>query len=203
MSGKTAVKRILLSTLVVWSGLAISLACRADDDDNSTGNGFGSLFRVGGSWGQGVPQDRSLYPIEAFPYILDEESLFYSDLRFFPAVNNLNYISQTTFGGNIGLGYRYYSDSYNRIFGGSLWYDADGTRSVYFQQLGFSLETLGENLDLRSNFYLPVGPLTQQTSLSYIPGSAQFVGDNLAYNQMRTNAVAMKGLDAEAGYSVP
>jgi hypothetical protein len=204
MSWMAIGRRILLGASVVWACLALWPAYGADDDDDTgAGNGPGYNFRVGGSFGQGVPQDRSVYPIEAFPFILDEDSLFFSDLRFFPALNNWARPANTTFGGNMGLGYRYYSDSYDRVFGGSLWYDADDTRLLYFQQLGLSLESYGELIDLRSNFYLPVGPLKQQSSLALVNGSTQFVGDNVSYDQFRTWCVAMKGFDAEAGLSVP
>jgi hypothetical protein len=204
MSWTAAVRKFLLGASVFWSCVVFCTAHAADDDDDTgSGNGPGYNFRVGGSFGQGVPQDRSVYPIEAFPFILEDDSLFFSDLRFFPALNNWSRPANTTFGGNVGLGYRYYSDSYDRVFGGSIWYDADDTRLLYFQQLGLSLETYGEYVDFRTNFYLPVGPVSQQSSVTLVNGSTQFVGDNLSYNQYRTWSVAMKGFDAEAGLSVP
>ena len=204
MSWKTAGRRIVLVALGVCACLALSPA-HADDDDDDTGagNGPGYNFRLGGNFGQGIPQDRSLYPIEAFPFVLDENSLYFSDLRFFPALNNWANPGNTTFGGNIGFGYRYYSDSFDRVFGGSVWYDADDTRLLYFQQLGVSLESYGKLFDYRANAYFPVGQQKQQSSLALINGSTQFVGNYVSYSQYQTWAVAMTGFDAEVGLSVP
>ena len=85
-----------------------------------------------------------------FPFFKMDDSLFFSDLRFFPTVEG-------TFGGNVGFGYRYYSKTWDRVFGISGWYDADGTRDDYYQQLGLSLETYAGPFDFRTNFYLPIG----------------------------------------------
>ncbi|HEV8000425.1 MAG TPA: hypothetical protein VGP63_11125, partial [Planctomycetaceae bacterium] len=58
-------------------------------------DGFGIDFIPGFSAGTGVVQDRSLAPIEAFPYFLVNDSLFFSDLRFYPTIDG-------TFGGSLG-----------------------------------------------------------------------------------------------------
>jgi len=160
------------------------------------GEGPGIQARLGHVEGQGIIQYRSITPVELMPYYLLENQLIYADLRFFPT-NSLE------LGGNAGLGYRYHSASLDRIFGGSLWYDGDNTRGVYFQQLGLSLETLAGPFDVRTNFYLPISDTTQTTSLSVIQGSTQFRDDNLTYNQSRSWFAAMKGVDAEVGLPVP
>lgn len=164
--------------------------------NGQTNDGPGIDFTGGISIGQNVVQDRSLVPIEAFPYFLLDNSLYFSDLRFFPTIEG-------TFGGNVGAGYRYYAPRLDRIFGASLWYDADGTRDVYFQQIGLSLESYGRWLDFRTNFYLPVGNTTQQSSSSVVAGTAQYVGENLSYAQMNTYLAAMRGLDMELGVQLP
>lgn len=165
---------------------------RADEPEE----GLGAMFRGGVIGGQGVPQVRPLAPLELFPYFLYDDSLYFSDLRFFPTIDG-------TFGGNAGFGYRYYDSDWDRVFGASFWYDADNTRNVYFQQLGLSLESYAGQFDVRANFYLPVGQTEQQAGLSYLPGTAQFVGQNVMYSQMRSWYAAMKGLDAEAGVPIP
>ena len=86
-----------------------------------------------------------------------------------------------------------------RVFGTT----ADGTRDQYFQQVGLSLETYGKWVDFRTNFYLPVGQTTQQSSSAMVAGSAQYVGENLIYNQLNTYLAAMKGLDMEVGFLLP
>jgi hypothetical protein len=161
-----------------------------------TNDGPGVDFTGGFNYGQGVVQDRSILPIEMFPYFLVNNSLYFSDMRFFPTVDG-------TFGGNVGAGYRYYAPRLDRIFGASLWYDADGTRDEYFQQMGLSLETYGSWVDFRTNFYLPVGQTTQQSSSAMVTGSAQYVGENLVYNQLNTYLAAMRGVDMEIGVRLP
>jgi hypothetical protein len=159
------------------------------------GDGWG-IDAIGGfAWGQGVVQDRPLAPLEAFPYFLLNDSLYFGDLRFYPTIDG-------TFGGSVGGGYRYYSRSLNRIFGASLWYDADGTRDVYFQQLGVSLETYGF-IDFRANGYFPVGQTYQQNADSIVSGSQRWVGNNLAFDTLTSYLAAMRGVDFEAGVGIP
>jgi Right handed beta helix region len=209
--------------------LALGSAVRADDDDDNedipaapgkqvaaknetpdspvadaatkpsngqTNDGVGIDGMIGGSFGQGVSQDKSLLPVELFPYFMLDNSLYFSEMRFFPTIDG-------TFGGNLGAGYRYYAPRIDRIFGASVWYDADGTRDEYFQQIGVSLETYGKWLDFRTNGYFPVGQTTQQSSSAVVSGSAQYVGENLAYSQLNTYMSAMTGLDMEVGVQIP
>lgn len=152
--------------------------------------------RIGHIEGQGVPQVDSLTPVELFPYVLDGNSLFFSDLRFYTT-------NELFFGGNAGLGYRYYNETIDRVFGISAWYDADNTRDLYFQQLGLGLETYAWMFDLRANLYLPVGPTQRQTSLVLVDGSTQFSDDHLVYDLVRTSFVAMRGYDFELGVPLP
>jgi hypothetical protein len=182
-----------------------------DDEGDSTGkklssvssplntgapnDGLGVDFIGGFSYGQGVVQDRPLAPIEAFPSFLLNDSLYFGDLRFYPTIDG-------TFGGSAGAGYRYFSRGLDRIFGVSVWYDGDGTRDEYFQQVGLSLETYGL-IDFRTNLYFPVGQTTQQSGTSIINGSQRFVGQNLAFDTLTTYLAAMRGLDFEAGVGLP
>ena len=150
----------------------------------------------GGVYGQGVVQDRSILPVEMFPFFKMDDSLFFSDLRFFPTIEG-------TFGGSVGAGYRFFSPAWDRVFGISGWYDADGTRDDYFQQLGLSLETYGGPFDFRTNFYLPIGQTDRTNSLAMVNNSTRFVGSNAAYDQIDTFTAAMRGLDMEAGVGIP
>jgi hypothetical protein len=183
-------------------------ASKESSDSNSQGSngsspitpgapndGFGVDFIPGFSYGQGVIQDKSLAPIEAFPYFLVNDSLYFSDLRFYPTIDG-------TFGGSLGGGYRYFSHGLNRIFGASLWYDGDGTRDLYFQQVGLSLETYGF-IDFRTNLYFPVGQTSQQSGQSIVSGSQRFTGNNLAFDTLTTYLAAMRGVDFEAGVGIP
>jgi hypothetical protein len=159
-------------------------------------SGPGIMFRAAHIEGQGIPQIQSITPVELFPYYFAEESLFFGDLRFFPT-NSL------TVGGNAGLGYRYYSEALDRVFGASGWYDGDNSRRVLFQQAGLSLESYSRDLDFRTNVYLPVGPLTRQTALSVVNNSIAFSGDNLVYSQYRAWYAALRGFDMEVGVPIP
>jgi hypothetical protein len=163
---------------------------------NETSDMASIQFWGGGVYGQGPVQDRSILPVEMFPFFRMDESLYFSDLRFFPTIDG-------TFGGNVGLGYRYYSKGWDRVFGISGWYDADGTRDDYFQQLGLSLEAYGGPFDFRTNFYLPIGQTDRQNSLALVNNSSRFVGNNMVYDQIETFTAAMRGFDMEAGVGIP
>jgi hypothetical protein len=186
---------LLLSAI----GVALCEMPAHGDDDYTTPDylsGGGVQFRTAFSGGQGIPQIQSILPQELFPYYFAEESLFFGDLRFFPTTN-------LTLGGNAGLGYRYYSEGLDRVFGASAWYDGDNTRNVLFSQAGLSLESYSQNLDFRTNFYLPVGPTTRQTALSLVNNSTAFSGSNLVYSQYQAWYAALKGLDMEVGVPIP
>jgi hypothetical protein len=152
--------------------------------------------RAAGIQGQGPVQDLSIFPVEMFPFFLMDRQLYFADLRVFPTVDG-------TFGGNVGLGYRLYNPSLDRIFGISGWYDADDTRDPYLQQLGLSLETYGRWWDFRTNLYLPVGQTYQQTSYSAIADSSRFVSNNVVYDAMQGYVSAMRGVDFEVGVPIP
>jgi hypothetical protein len=153
-------------------------------------------FWGGGVYGQGPVQDRSILPVEMFPFFRMDDSLYFTDLRFFPTIDG-------TFGGNVGFGYRFYNKEWDRVFGISGWYDADGTRDDYFQQLGLSLETYAGPFDFRTNFYLPIGQTDRQNSLALVNNSTRFVGNNVVYDQIDTFTAAMRGLDMEVGVGIP
>lgn len=194
-----------LCLLLAISGLSTCLFVSTassdiwSDEETSKTNaheGNGVLFRAGHIEGQGIPQTLPITPLELFPYHLSDEQLFFSDLRFFPT-------NSGTIGGNAGAGYRYYYSDWDRIFGISGWYDADNTRSLYFQQLGLSLESYGEFVDFRTNLYLPVGETTRNSFSGIVAGSTRFRGDNIVYDQTRSWYTAMKGIDMEAGIPIP
>jgi hypothetical protein len=112
--------------------------------------------------------------------------------------------------GNVGIGYRHFSYSKNRTFGGSFWYDIDSGHNRTFTQIGGSLETRGENWDMFANFYLPVYDDDKQFNQFATPSGInlfQFQGQNLAVNSLnlvtRQVESAMKGMDVEFGGPLP
>jgi len=192
-------RSLRLWLLAVLSLVIITTFCEPAASDDTTPDyleGSGFMGRFDHIEGTGIPQIFPITPVQLFPYMIQDQSLFFGDFRVFPT----NYL---TVGGNAGLGYRYYSEGLNRVFGASGWYDGDDTRRVLLQQMGLSLESYGEAFDVRSNLYWPVGPTSRQTSLSLVNGSTQFQGDNVVYNQFRSWIVAMQGVDAEIGRVLP
>jgi hypothetical protein len=174
----------------------IESATAAPPDKGRPGSGPGVDFTLDAAYGQGIIQDRPLFPVEAFPFFMMDSGMLFSDLRFYPTIDG-------TFGGSLGGGYRYYSHDLDRVFGISGWYDGDGTRGEYFQQLGLSLETYGKWWDFRTNLYLPVGQTYQLESQGVVPGATHFVGDNVAFSEISTYLAAMRGLDMEVGVPFP
>jgi hypothetical protein len=196
---RVPLRPVSLACCLIFPALLLFVACGTAGGDETTPDyfeGTGIQFRGAHIEGQGVPQIQSITPIELFPYMIYDESLFFSDLRVFPTNNG-------TVGGNAGFGYRYYSEGLDRVFGASGWYDGDNTRNFLLQQLGLSLESYAGPFDVRSNLYYPIGPTTRQNSLFAVNGSAQFQGDNLVFSQFRSWFSALKGFDAEAGIPLP
>ncbi|MBT6493814.1 MAG: hypothetical protein HOL01_04595 [Planctomycetaceae bacterium] len=112
--------------------------------------------------------------------------------------------------GSMGAGYRHFSPEWNRTIGGSFWYDIDSGHNSTFSQIGFGLETRGENWDMFANFYLPVRDDDQQFRRTVTASGVNvfnFQGQNLAVNSLNlvTQQVesAMKGFDTEFGGPLP
>lgn len=138
-------------------------------------------------------RNQSITPIEAMPYILTDEHFIFSDLRGFVSNGGL-------FGGNLGIGYRNLREDMNAWYGGSLWYDNDGTSGKNFQQIGLSFEALVSRWELRSNVYLPVS--SSQTYASIL-GNERIVGNQLLFSRFVDQGKALQGVDFETGYSLP
>ena len=121
--------------------------------------------------------------------------------------------NNSTLGGNVLLGHRFYNSSDNRIFGGYVSYDNRNTGNAVFNQLGTGFESLGENWDFRINAYIPVGDTRQvveenvfDTGLSvsapFFTGNfLSFVGETSRQINRRLEA-AMAGFDFEAGAKI-
>jgi trimeric autotransporter adhesin len=135
---------------------------------------------------------------------------FFSLEGFFPLFqipgNNLTYLegkllSSTengALGGNLLLGHRFLSDSKQQIIGGYISYDTRNTGDTVFNQLGAGFESLGENLDFRTNFYFPIGNSRNLVTES-LTGTSSFQGNFLALDKVSQVQQALTGLDAELG----
>lgn len=100
-----------------------------------------------------------------------------------------------TWAANGGLGLR--SQLGNRIYGINTYYDYRGTKHLNYNQAGIGLESLGTLVDARINGYFPFG---KKISSPYDTKFGYFSGHDLILSQRVE--VAMKGVDAEAGFHV-
>src|SRR5579859_2284946 len=100
-------------SVAFYSALILAACSRMTAADDATPDyfeGSGLMGRFEHIEGTGVPQIYPITPVQLFPYYIYDESLFFGDFRAFPT----NY---GNVGGNFGLGYRYYSESLDRVFG--------------------------------------------------------------------------------------
>ena len=92
---------------------------------------------------------------------------------------------QSTYGANIGAGFRRRHSEADGLYGASLWYDMEADPDRTFQQVGVSFESLFNNLELRANGYVPI------TSGSHIRSATPpLVGQR---------ETVLTGFDVEAG----
>jgi len=93
-------------------------------------------------------------------------------------------------GSNAILGHRAYNAKDNRIYGGYISYDTRNTEHRFFQQIGLGFESLGDVWDLRTNFYLPIGDVSQQADVDIfdtglLVTDTRFSGNNLLFDTFR------------------
>jgi trimeric autotransporter adhesin len=104
--------------------------------------------------------------------------------------------TDSTLGGNLLFGKRFYNAAQNQILGGYLAYDLRDTGHAVFHQLGAGFERLGD-WDLRINGYLPLGDRRQ--SLDSSLSNPRFQQNRLVLDAHHRSEVAMAGIDIEAG----
>lgn len=160
---------------------------------SDVGDGIGAIGRISHLIGPTFGRTGSITPAEVMPYSLNDENFIFADVRGF--ITN-----SSRAGGNAGLGYRYLSEDYNAWGGASLWYDADDSTSKLFQQIGLSFEGLIQRFELRSNVYLPI---TSTQTISNTVSGAQISGTQILFGRNIDMGTAMRGVDAEFGYSLP
>ncbi|RIK81368.1 MAG: hypothetical protein DCC67_08260 [Planctomycetota bacterium] len=114
--------------------------------------------------------------------------------------------NESRVGVNTGLGYRWYNDSFltgdTRILGVSGWYDGQETvNDNYFNQLGVSLESLGELLDLRLNANIPLDD-SKTGDRRFFTDDINFFGNNIGQQFFSPTDVALRVVDFEAAARV-
>jgi hypothetical protein len=101
---------------------------------------------------------------------------------------------ESTYGANVGIGFRRRHLEADGLYGASLWYDLESDSSRTFQQIGISFESLFNNLEVRANGYVPVSSGTHIRS-----ATPRFIGNNI---HVGTRETALTGFDLEAGMPV-
>ena len=109
----------------------------------------------------------------------------------------LLYSTDSTMGGNLMLGQRFYSSSQDQILGGYIAYDFRDTGNSFFNQIGAGFELLTNKWDFRVNGYLPIGDRRQQVTESF--SNPNFEGNFLLLDRDRRFEAAVGGLDLEVG----
>ena len=124
------------------------------------------------------------------PFVLDSGNAIFIDTRGTVANGSVRQ-------GSIGAGYRFRADD-QWVIGGYGYYDyLKSDHGNAFNQLSFGLEALSGDLELRSNFYLP---LTGAKALSAF--NAAYVRDHVLVFQEGKER-ARRGIDAEIGGRLP
>ena len=160
------------------------------------GGGHGIMGRIGHIVGDTVGRNDSLTHIDLQPYTFLNQNMFFGDLRLYR-------LNDSGVGGNLGGGWRTYLPNRDVVFGAVGYYDVDDTRQQQFEQLGLSLELLSRWVDLRANWYVPIGDKDQVLGTSFISGSQRFVGNLLLFDTVTTFSSAAEGVDATLTTPVP
>jgi hypothetical protein len=122
--------------------------------------------------------------------------LTFGDMRFL-----MDYAGRV--GGSAGLGHRIFSEGFQRTFGGYLYADVRNTDLATFTQVSGGLETLGQNWDLRMNFYAPTAARTASSN-NFTPIGTPFLGGNniFAFGSKQYNQT-MAGFETTLAVAFP
>lgn len=157
--------------------------------DRSLGQGIGPHLGGGVLAGDAAGLDDGYVHFGGFIPLTqpNERVLFFTD-------GNLQLYNEgsDSFGGNVGLGVRSLNASGSAILGANLYVDRRDLGLAEFNQIGVGLESLGEQIDVRMNLSLPIGPATRD----FTRGTG-FMGTGIgrAYDRF----AAFRSLDIEAG----
>jgi hypothetical protein len=114
--------------------------------------------------------------------------------------------SDTDLSTNFGLGYRLLTDDLitgnPHILGASVWYDGEDTQlNNYFNQVGVSLERLGETVDLRLNANIPTD--SRKLGDDVVVGTTPIFSGNILGVQTLTQAdVPLRVVDFEGAHRI-
>lgn len=156
---------------------------------------FEPLIRVdtrGGTlYGQGGFTRLSLFET----YWLERDALLFLDAGGFAAYNPSG-------GANVGIGWRWYNDDFDRITGINGWWDFDAGNERPYNQFGVGFESLGRYLDYRANGYFPIEASTTKLGTA-ITGPARFYTNYMFLNRFNRYETVYTGFDLEMGGPLP
>lgn len=141
-------------------------------------------------------RDSSITHVELMPMIPLDNAALFTDWRLF--VDNHGEI-----GANLGLGYRQWIEEIDHVVGASVWYDGDNTSTEYFNQVGVSLEMMGDTWDVFTNVYIPVGNDTKDFSVRNTNSRFDAGGTSILFDEVRDRGESMPGVDFEFGFLIP
>jgi len=129
------------------------------------------------------------------PYKVDDNTVLFA--------SGLGLVTYDGRGGATGgVGWRFYDERTNRIVGLSGWYDYDNGHAQAYQQLGLSLESLGQYVDYRLNGYLPVSKADHVLSTN-LTSQSILLGSGIGILRNNTIEQSYSGFDAEMGGPTP
>ncbi len=147
-----------------------------------------------------VGRDGGLSAFQLFlPFWQDRDStrLLFSDSRL------LLFDARGTVGANLGLGGRLFSETLGCTLGGYLYWDYSDTGRASFNQVSGGIETLGDRVDARANFYVPIGRDRKQVDQFFTANTEPYFQNNLLYvgggQGVKFFEQALYGFDTEAG----
>ena len=157
---------------------------------------FGPLFRVDRRSGDGPAFDSNYTNVNLFvPMHLDPgRNMLFWNLH-------ASMTDDSDWFGNLGMGYRWYSEQLNRIQGLSWWLDVDNHAETYYRA-GFSYESLGQYLDLRANVSHVIGR-DDALLQSNFTNLNQFTGNIINLTRFDRRETAYSTADFEVGGPVP
>lgn len=147
--------------------------------------------------GDGVGYAKGYQTFGVFqPFIVEpDEFIFFANPR-----GIVTYLGDLS--ANVGAGARYYNPDNDRIWGASFWYDHDNNHERRYDQLGVSLESLGQYFDVRANAYFLTND-NQDVLGSYFTGQNVFFQNFIGIGRATLVNTPLNGGDFEAGGALP
>lgn len=147
--------------------------------------------------GDGVGYSKGFQTFSAFQSMVvqPEELIFFVNPR-----GIITYLGNVA--ANVGAGGRWYDEETDRIWGASVWYDHDNTSQRKYDQMGFSLESLGKYLDFRVNGYFPTND-DRDVLNQYYNGQNAFFSNFIGLGRSTLFSTPLKGGDFEVGGLLP